>query len=133
MVLWLDLANTFGSMPHNLVQETLVRALVRNFSLDYYSDFSLRVPSVSTTSQWHSLEVGIVTGCPISVILFALAMNRGPKSKSGIYQSPISVYMDALTVTTHFVIGCGWVLKGLGGWWDRPECHSRQQNHDPWC
>ena len=32
------------------------------------------------TSEWHKLEKGIITGCTISVILFALAMNMLVKS-----------------------------------------------------
>lgn len=114
VVLWLDLANAYSSMPHKLVLETLERhhvpAAVRDLILDYYGDFSLRVSAGSTTSEWHRLEMGIITGCTISVILFALAMNmlvnsaepecRGLKSKSGIRQPPIRAFMDDLTVTT---------------------------------
>lgn len=119
VVLWLDLANAYGSMPHKLVLETVERhhvpALVKDLIMDYYSDFNLRVSSGVTTSEWYRLEVGIITGCSISVILFALAMNilvtsaepecRGPKSKSGIRQQPIRIYMDDLTVTTESVPG----------------------------
>lgn len=59
------------------------------------------------TSDWQRLEVGIITGCPISVILFALAINMlvksaeatyTCKSKSGICQPPI------------------WWLKRVMGW-----------------
>ncbi|KAK0134731.1 Retrovirus-related Pol polyprotein from type-2 retrotransposable element R2DM [Merluccius polli] len=127
VVLWLDLANAYGSMPHKLVLEALERhhvpAAVRDLILDYYSDFSLRVSAGSTTSEWHSLEVRIITGCTISVILFALAMNmllksaetecRGPKTKSGIRQQPIRAFMDDLTVTTESVPGGRWILTGL--------------------
>ena len=61
------------------------------------------------TSDWHQLEVGIITGCTISLTLFALAMNmlvkaaapecRGPLSKSGVRQPPIGAFMDDLTGT----------------------------------
>lgn len=84
VVLWLDLANACGSMPHKLVLKELERhhvpAAVRDLIMDYYSNFSLRVSAGSTTSEWHRLEVGIITGCTISVILFALAMNMLVKS-----------------------------------------------------
>ncbi|KAK0146517.1 hypothetical protein N1851_014151 [Merluccius polli] len=53
----------------------------------------MRVTSGSETSDWHRIGKGIITGCTISVILFALAMNmvvksaevecRGPLTKSG--------------------------------------------------
>lgn len=74
------------------------------------------------TSDWHKLEVGI-TGCTISVILFAVAMNmivksaepecRGPQSRGGVRQPPIRAFMDDLTVTTESVPGGRWILQGL--------------------
>ena len=125
-VLWLDLANAYGSIPHKLVEISLVRHYVpdkiRDLILDYYNCFSLRVTSGTITSAVHRLEKGIITGCTISVILFALAMNmlvksaevecRGPLTKSGTRQPPIRAYMDDLTVTTTSVPGCRWILQG---------------------
>ncbi|KAK7880264.1 hypothetical protein WMY93_030631 [Mugilogobius chulae] len=83
----------------------------------------IRVSSGAVTSSWHNLELGIITGCTISVMLFSLAMNmivksaepecRGPKSKSGQRQPPIRAFMDDLTVTTESVSGCRWILQGL--------------------
>jgi len=47
VVLWLDLANAYGSIPHKLVQEALNRYRIpgtfRDLILDYYSSFSLRL------------------------------------------------------------------------------------------
>ncbi|XP_026126685.1 uncharacterized protein LOC113108082 [Carassius auratus] len=83
-VLWLDLANAYGSIPHKLVEEALNRhhtpKKFRDLILDYYANFHLRVSSGTTTSDWHKLEKGIITSCTISVILFALAMNMLVKS-----------------------------------------------------
>ena len=46
-VLWLDLANTYGSILHKVVEETLCRYHVPssliNLILDYYNNFNLRV------------------------------------------------------------------------------------------
>ncbi len=91
--------------------------------LDYYSGFSLRVTSGTVTSVTHRLEKGIITGCTISVILFALAMNmliksaevecRGQLTKSCVRQPPIRAFMDDLTVTTTSVSCCRWILQGL--------------------
>ncbi|XP_041867113.1 uncharacterized protein LOC121656126 [Melanotaenia boesemani] len=96
---------------------------VRDLILDYYREFRQRVSTGSITSEWHRLEVGIITGCTISVILFALAMNmlvksvkpecRGPKSRSGIQQPPILAFMDDLTVITESVPVGRWILNGL--------------------
>ncbi|XP_054628013.1 uncharacterized protein LOC129179159 [Dunckerocampus dactyliophorus] len=127
VVLWLDLASAFGSIPHKLVETTLDRhhvpRKIKDLILNYYGNFRLRVTSGSTTSDWHRLEKGIITGCTISVSLFALAMNmvvkaaerecRGPLSKSGIRQPPIRAFMDDLTVTTTSVPGGRWILQGL--------------------
>ncbi|XP_077372334.1 uncharacterized protein LOC144033646 [Festucalex cinctus] len=126
-VLWLDLANAYGSIPHKLVEASLDRHHVpdkiKDLILDYYSCFSLRVTSGAVTSAFHRLEKGIITGCTISVVLFSLAMNmlvksaevecRGPLSNSGVRQPPIRAFMDDLTVTTTSVPGCRWILQGL--------------------
>ncbi|XP_049337547.1 uncharacterized protein LOC125802987 [Astyanax mexicanus] len=126
-VIWLDLANAYGSIPHKLVSTALttyhVPEKINELIWDYYSNFSLRFTSGSVTSAWHRLEKGIITGCTISVVLFALAMNmmvkaaevecRGPLSRSGIRQPPIRAFMDDLTVTATTVTGCRWLLRGL--------------------
>lgn len=108
-VLWLDLANVYSSISHKLMEVPWVRhhvpGKIRHLILDYYNRFSLRVTSGSTKSAWHQLEKGIITGCTISAILFALAMNmlvksevecRGPLTKSGVQQLPIRAFMDDL-------------------------------------
>ncbi|XP_039504261.1 uncharacterized protein LOC120460516 [Pimephales promelas] len=126
-VLWLDLANAYGSIPHRLVELALSRyhvpEKIQNLILDYYNNFSLRVSSGTLISEWQRLEKGIITGCTISVSLFALAMNmlvksaevecRGPLSRTGTRQPPIRAFMEDLTVTTTTVPGCRWLLRGL--------------------
>lgn len=93
---------------------------VKDLILDYYSKFSFRVSSGQLTSNWHQLEVGIISGCTISVTLFSLAMSMlvkpeccGPLSKSRVRQPPIRPFMDDLTVTTTAVPGARWNLEGL--------------------
>ncbi len=127
VVLWLDLANAYGSIPHKLVELAIhihhVPCKIKDLILDYYNNFRTRVTSGSKTSYWHRIGKGIITGCTISVILIALAMNmvvksaevecRGPLTKSGIRQPPIRAYMDDLTITTTSVPGSRWILQGL--------------------
>ena len=100
VVLWLDLANANGSLPHKLVEEALRRhnvpAVICNLRNNYYQNFKMRISSNSSWSEWHELEKGIIKGCTISVVFFSLAMNmivkaaevecRGPLSKSRIRQ-----------------------------------------------
>lgn len=116
-VLWLDLTNVYGSIPHKLVEVALEKHHVSQKVKDLILDYG------QLTSDWHQLEVGIITDCTISVTLFALAMNmlvkaaetecRGPLSKAGVRQPPIRAFMDDLTVTTTAVPGARWILQGL--------------------
>ena len=126
-VLWLDLENAYGSIPHKLVETALIKYHVpegiRNLILNYYDNFKLRVSSGETTSGWQKLEKGIITGCTISVSLFTLAMNllvksaetecRGPVTNSGTRQPPIRAFIDDLTVSANSVHGCRWLLRGI--------------------
>lgn len=125
--LWLDLTNAYGSNPHKPVETALVRhhvpELIRKIITDYYSNFSASVLSSSQTFAWHRLEC-IITGCTISVSLFAPAMNmivksaevecRGPMSRSGTGQPPIRAFMDDLTVMTTSFPGSDGSIRGLG-------------------
>lgn len=120
-------ANAYGSIPHKLVELALhlhhIPSKVKHLILDYYANIRLRFTSGSVTSDWHRLGKGIITGCTISVALFALAMNMvgkaaevkctGPLSRSGIRQPPIRAYMDDLTITMTSVPGSRWILQGL--------------------
>ncbi len=114
-------------IPHKLVETSLDRhhvpRKIKDLILNHYGNFRLRVTSGSVTSDWHQLEKGIITGCTVSVSLFALAMNmivkaaetecRGCLSKSSIQQPAIRAFMDDLTVTTTLVPGGRWILQGL--------------------
>ena len=76
-VLWLDLANAYESTRHKLVVEALKRhhvpPSVCDLIADYYKNFRLRACSNSVedtedtvTSEWQTLEKGIITGCTMS-------------------------------------------------------------------
>lgn len=126
-VVWLDLANAYGSIPHQLIQEALkhyhvpehARSLIRS----YYSNIHLRFSSPNYTTAWIPLEKGIVTGCSISVILFVMGMNlilkaaeqetRGPLTNAGIRLPANRGFMDDLTITTETHIQARWILKAL--------------------
>lgn len=59
-VLWLDLANAYGSIPHKLVQTTMTKHHVphhiADLILDYYNHFRMRVSAGGVTSDWHKLD-----------------------------------------------------------------------------
>ncbi|XP_052261255.1 uncharacterized protein LOC127865289 [Dreissena polymorpha] len=73
-VVWLDLDNAYGSIPHKLIEKSLeqyhVPEHVCNLVKDYYRGIKLRFAVGDQTTAWQSLEKGIVTGCTISVLLF---------------------------------------------------------------
>lgn len=107
VVLWLDLANAYGSIPHKLVEVALLKhhmsSKIKDLILDYYNNFNMRVTSRPITSDCHWLEKGIITGCTILVIIFTLAMNmvvksaevefRRPLTKTGVWQPSIRALM----------------------------------------
>lgn len=55
MVIWLDLTNAYGSIPHKLVEVALLRyhvpQKVKELLLDYYNKFSLRVSAGTLSSD----------------------------------------------------------------------------------
>ena len=78
-MLWLDLANAYGSVPHKLILFALRRYQVPEDWIDlimaYYDGLWGRTSSSGVSSDWMSYERGIFAGCTISVILFVAAFN----------------------------------------------------------
>ena len=125
-VLWLDLSNAYGSIPHKLVQMTLQRyhvpEKVQDLLQDYFNRLKMRFTVGNYVTEWQRLEVGIVTGCTVSVILFASAMNlliksverssRGPVTGI-VRQPPVRAFMDDMTVTAKTVTEGRWMLEDL--------------------
>ena len=97
VVLWLDLAYAYRSTLHKLVKLALhlhhVPSKIKDLILDYYNNFRMRVTPGSETSDWHCIGKGIITGCTISVIPFALVMNKfGQVSQGGTQRAPNQVW-----------------------------------------
>ena len=122
-VLWLNLANAYGSVPHKMLDEALKRHLVpgkiSKLILDYYDNFQIRISSRIITSDWHRLERGIITGCT----LFTLSMNmiaksaeiecRGPIIETRVRHPPFRAYINSMTVTSTSFMGSRWILHSL--------------------
>ena len=129
VVVWLDIANAYGSIPHNLIQIALRRAhapegfckLVES----YYADMNIRFTTNEFTTEWQKVEKGIITGCTISVILFALSMTmvvmsakeetKGPKTRSGQRQVNASLFMDDIATRTENLVQTKYLLDKLVG------------------
>lgn len=126
-LIWLDLANAYGSMPHRIVELTLKTYHVPEdfckMIKDYFDTFRIRFSVGDCETDWQRLERGIVTGCTLSVILFGGSMNmviksvekesRGPTTKTGIKQPPNRAFMDDMTLSTKSVVEARWTLEEL--------------------
>ena len=117
VVTWLDIANAYGSIPHAVIRAALEAAHVPKKTQDlissYYNDVKIRFSTKKFTTEWQKVEKGIITGCTLSVILFALSMSwlvesvrdvtKGPLSSSGQRQVNSRLFMDDITTTTETV------------------------------
>ena len=126
-VVWLDLANAYGSIPHQLIYKALqhyhVDGHIQKIITSYLDGIQLRFTVGDQLTRWQKLEKGIVTGCTVSVVLFIMGMNllinaarretRGPKTESGIYLPSSRGFMDDLTLTTATHVQARWMLAAL--------------------
>ena len=127
-VIWLDLANAYGTIPHKVVELTLERyhipEKIRALLKDYYGKFKMRFSVNDYITAWQDLEIGIITGCTISVIIFAATVNflikcrekmsRGAVFKvTGTVQPPTRAFMDDMTIMTRTIQQGRWTLDEL--------------------
>ncbi|XP_053395771.1 uncharacterized protein LOC128555950 [Mercenaria mercenaria] len=126
-VVWLDLANAYGSIPHQLIEKAMkqyyIPEHIQGIINGYFNGIQLRFALGNRMTSWQKLEKDIVTGCTISVVLFVMGMNliinaakretRGPKTASGVYLPANRGFMDDLTVSTKTHIQARWVLSAL--------------------
>ena len=79
VVIWLDIANAYGSIPHKLIVFALYRYGVSPQWIrpieTYYKWIFSKSFSQSATSSWYRHQHGIFAGCTLSVILFLAGMN----------------------------------------------------------
>ncbi|KAI2644850.1 hypothetical protein H4Q32_030713 [Labeo rohita] len=113
-VIFLDLANAFGSVPHKILWMAFsyfrvpdhITDLVKN----YFHDLQFCITVENTTTAWQQLEIGIMAGCTISPLAFVMAMEvvirasrwvvGGERTKSGLRLPSVRAYMDDMTLIT---------------------------------
>ena len=110
-VVWLDLANAYGSVPHNLIAFALdffyIPQSIRAMVMSYFQDLHMCFMLPNSTTIWQQLEVGIAMGCSISPILFITAFEviligarqvvGGARLPTGRKLPPLRSYMDDIT------------------------------------
>ena len=110
-VVWLDLANAYGSVPHKLIEKAMqffyIPEHVQQVIMHYYGQFHMRFTTKEYTTAWQPLEVGIPMGCTISPLLFVLGMEmlmrgaepvaKGPELAVGQVLPPMRAFMDDIT------------------------------------
>lgn len=76
-VVWLDLANAYGSVPHQLIAFALdffyIPENIKTVVMSYFQDMHMCFALQKFTTDWQQLEVGIAMGCSISPILSVAA------------------------------------------------------------
>ena len=74
VISWLDLANAYGSVRHNLIQFALnwyhVPLIIQELIFDYYEKLCAMVISKGWSTGFFLLDIGLFQGCVLSTILF---------------------------------------------------------------
>jgi hypothetical protein len=78
-VCWVDLANAYGSVHHDLIKFSLnhyhAPPKLRNMVGDFYSGLSVSISTQTGRTKAIPLEVGLYQGDPLSVTIFNTVMN----------------------------------------------------------
>lgn len=110
-VVWLDLANANGSVPHQLIRLALsffhIPPCIQSLITNYFNNLQVCYSASEFTTGWHQVEKGIAMGCSISPILFTTAFEviliggrqtvRGARSLSGQRLPALWSCMDDVT------------------------------------
>lgn len=76
VISWIDLANAYGSVRHNLVQFALswyhFPESIRKLLLDYYDKLMATVITENWSTGFFAFDIGLFQGCVLSTILFDL-------------------------------------------------------------
>ena len=119
-VVWLDLANAYGSVPHKLLKMAMehfwIPEEIQKLMMKYYDNFMMRFTVGDFTTEWQRLEIGIAAGCTISVIWFILVMEmviRSTETNGAEIKTPLKAFMDDITVVSKSEVATHGMLKRL--------------------
>ena len=119
VVPWIDLANAYGSVRHNLIQFALnwyhVPPLIQKIIFDYYEKLCAMVVTQKWSTGFFLFDIGLFQGCVLSTILFDCVFQLlidflKPMQPLGYtfkaapnITSLVKAYADDLTLVTHNV------------------------------
>ena len=117
VVTWIDLANAYGSVRHNLIQFALnwyhVPLLIQKIIFDYYEKLCAMVITQKWSTGFFLFDIGLFQGCVLSTILFDCVFQLlidflKPLQPLGYsfkaapsVTSLVKAYADDLTLVTH--------------------------------
>lgn len=74
VVAWIDLANAYGSVRHNLIQFALswyhVPDHIQHLIFDYYNKLMAKIQTPDWSTGFFLFDIGLFQGCVLSTILF---------------------------------------------------------------
>ena len=131
VISWIDLANAYGSVKHNLIQFALnwyhVPKHIQGLIFEYYEQLCASVTTKEWTTDFFSFDIGLFQGCVLSTILFDCVFNllldflapleaeHAVKVESG-NTSFLKAYADDLQLATDTVKGHQLVLDKTDQW-----------------
>ena len=124
-VIWLDLANAYGSVPHSAIWKALEMLHFPNRVVTilktYFGNFNMRFTTETYTTEYVPLQTGIAMGCSVSPILFVLAMQmllKATEAEAKTYnlsdgqdRPALKAFMDDTTIISNSVEGCDAALQ----------------------
>ena len=122
VVAWIDLANAYGSVRHNLIQFALswynVPECIQSLIFDYYEKLMAKIQTSEWSTGFFLFDIGLFQGCVLSTILFdavfqiLLDMLKPLNNKHGYkmididYVSLSRAYADDLALSAKSPAGC---------------------------
>ena len=79
VISWIDLANAYGSVRHNLIQFALnwyhVPLIMQELIFNYYEKLCAKVTTKAWSTGFFGFDIGLFQGCVLSTILFDCVFN----------------------------------------------------------
>ena len=131
--IWIDLANAFGSVRHNLIQFALewyhVPKPIQLLILKYYDKLCAKIVTKNWSSMFFLFDIGCFQGCVLSAILFDCVFNLlldylrplerlGYTIKSTLIKVTDKAYADDLNLTAGTARDCQKLIDRTDTWLD---------------